>query len=59
MKTCFWRHKAVAVLGDNMHGYVSVSASRFLMYSKTLHLHMLLVVFVLALCMDTLFQAGH
>ena len=59
MKTYLGRHKVVAVLGDNMHGYVSVLARHFLLYSKIWHLHMLLVVFVLALCMDILFQAGH
>ena len=53
MKTCLWRHKVVAVLGDTMHGYVSVSACHFLMCSKMLYLHMPPVVFVLALCMDT------
>jgi len=59
MKTYLWRHKVVAALGDNKHGYVSVSASHFLLCNKILHLHMIFVVFVLALCKDTLFQAGH
>ena len=59
MKIYLWRCKVVAVFGDNMHGSASVSACHFLLCNKILHLHMLLVVFVLALCMETLFQAGY